>query len=166
MNDEADTVHAHHCRRCDVTWHCNDPEHQEPGTSALICKGCKHSHFCRRCGDWYSCEGINLGCRYFDFAVHGECQICRALPRFAAFVAAIRDLLRWIDVANKLELGSVVLRSNVEQVLERRGCDCVCEVDYELCMSHEIRSELSRSLDVELTLRLEGEALLAKGAKP
>lgn len=176
MNDEADTVHAHHCRRCDGTWHCNDPEHQEPGTSALICKGCKHSHFCRRCGDWYSCEGINLGCRYFDFAVHGECQICRALPRFAAFIEAIRDLLRWLDVANKLELGSVVLRSNVHQAIARHGCDCECEWHggaqfhddacdgtCDPCTVHDVERVLNRHFDTELTLRLEGEALLAKG---
>lgn len=31
MMDDQDETHAHHCRRCDVTWHCNDPEHQDKG---------------------------------------------------------------------------------------------------------------------------------------
>lgn len=134
--------------------------------------GIKHQHRCLVCFEkWYCLQNCDLSRGHHV----EECTSCYAsrtkrseelkheLDRFAAFIEAIRDLLRWIDVANKLELGAVVLRSNVEQVLDRRGCDCVCEVDYELCMSHEIRSELSRSFDVEMVLCKEGE-LLAKGA--
>jgi hypothetical protein len=67
-------------------------------------------------------------------------ELKHELDRFAAFIEAIRDLLRWIDVANKLELGAVVLRSNVGRVLD---------------MHHEDEDKLQR----------EGELLLAKGAK-
>ena len=133
-------THQHRCPICWEKWHCSDDctvDFSSLTYTQAECPGCSQ-------------DTKNEALRHeFD--------------RFASFIEAIRDLLRWIDVANKLELRSVVLRSNVEQVLDRRGCDCVCEVDYELCMSHEIRSELSRSFDVEMVLRKEGE-LLEKGA--
>lgn len=140
---EMESSHWHRCSTCFVKWTCSDGctrRYEPPNYQYVECQECQE--------------------RYEE---RMDEELKFELDRFAAFVEAIRDLLRWIDVANKLELGSVVLRSNVEQVLDRRGCDCVCEVDYELCMSHEIRSELSRSFDVEMVLRKEGE-LLEKGA--
>lgn len=133
--------HKHSCPECWKKWPCSDDCSREYGPPPFYPPA-----ECSEC---------------LENMRHKELKL--ELDRFAAFIAAIRDLLRWIEVANRLELGSVVLRSNIEQVLERRGCDCVCEVDYELCMSHEIRSELSRSFDVEMVLRKEGE-LLEKGA--
>jgi len=72
----------------------------------------------------------------------------------------------------------VVLRSNVERVLEKCGCDCVCvwyggeqehnddcDGDCYPCTSHEIGRVLDMHHEDEDKLQREGELLLAKGAK-
>jgi len=178
--EEQDTAHAHYCPKCNCTHYCSDPEHREAGTTARTCTRCKHWHVCRQCESMYSCDGSD--CEELEYEFFEECRVCRdvsagrVLDRFAAFVEAIRDLLRWIDVANKLELGSVVLRSNVHQAIARHGCDCECEWHggaqfhddacdgtCDPCTVHDVERVLNRHFDTELTLRLEGEAQLAKG---
>ena len=149
--------------------------------------GIKHQHRCLVCFEKWDClQDCDLSrghhveeCAscYAGRTKHSE-EHKREFDRFAEFVGAIRDLLRWIDVANKLELGSVVLRSNVEQVIERRGCDCSCfwyggeqehnddcDGDCYPCAGHEIGSVLDMHHEAEDKLQREGELLRAKGAK-
>ena len=148
-------THQHRCPICWEKWHCSDDctvDFSSLTYTQAECPGCSQ-------------DTKNEALRHeFD--------------RFASFIEAIRDLLRWIDVANKLELRSVVLRSNVHQAIARHGCDCECEWhggsqfhdddcdgNCDPCACHDVERVLNRHFDTELTLRLEGQALLAKGEK-
>lgn len=147
--------------------------------------GIKHQHRCLVCFEkWYCLQDCDLSRGHHV----EECTACYAsrtkrseelkheLDRFAAFIEAIRDLLRWIDVANKLELGSVVLRSNMGNVITRHGCDCVCDWyggeqthnddcdgDCDPCMSHDMARVLDQYREAEDKLQREGE-LIEEGA--
>ena len=156
MDDEADTVHAHTCPGCWTKWECANDCRRQYGPMPFYPPAA-----CSECLENKRSE-----------------ELKHELDRFAGFVAAIRDLLRWIDVANRLELASVVLRSNVHQAIARHGCDCECEWHggaqfhddacdgtCDPCTVHDVERVLNRHFDTDLTLRLEGEALLAKGEK-
>mgnify|MGYP000886372481 FL=1 len=151
-------THRHDCPCCRATWLCSNSCTSRRGTVPIY----------RVCSACYTEEDTNSK----------ELELKIELERFEAFIAAIRDLLRWIDVANKLELASVVLRSNVHQAIARHGCDCECEWhggsqfhdddcdgNCDPCACHDVERVLNRHFDTELTLRLEGQALLAKGEK-
>jgi len=151
-------THRHDCPCCRAKWLCSNGCTSKSGTVPIY----------RVCSACYTEEDTSSK----------ELELKLEFDRFAEFVGAIRDLLRWIDVANKLELGSVVLRSNVEQVIERRGCDCSCfwyggeqehnddcDGDCYPCAGHEIGSVLDMHHEAEDKLQREGELLLAKGAK-
>jgi len=111
-----------------------------------------------------------------------QCADCsdslkRELERFASLIDAVRDLLRWIDVANRLELASVVLRSNMGNVIAEYGCDVDCRWDHDtrilpgegcdggsaLCESHAMQRVLDMHYEDEGKLQREGELILAKG---
>lgn len=156
MDDEADTVHAHTCPGCWTKWECANDCRRQYGPLPFYPPAA-----CSECLENKRSE-----------------ELKHELDRFAAFIEAIRDLLRWIDVANRLELASVVLRSNMVNVIAEYGCDVDCRWDHDtrilpgegcdggsaLCESHAMQRVLDMHYEDEGKLQREGELILAKGA--
>lgn len=111
---------------------CADCEEDDEEGSLL---NTRHQHRCLVCFEKWDClQDCDLSRGHHV----EECTSCyrsrtkrseelkHELDRFAAFIAAIRDLLRWLRIASNLKLMASGLRDSVGDVLGAYGCSCEC----------------------------------------
>ena len=89
----------------------------------------EHEHRCSSCPGGDMCRDPE--CKLEDTYYRGSARLCAAcsseeFDRFAAFVGAIRDVLRWLRIASNLRLMASGLRDSVGDVLGEYGCSCEC----------------------------------------
>lgn len=99
-------THRHDCPCCRVKWLCSNGCTSKSGTVPIY----------RVCSACYTEEDTNSK----------ELELKHELDRFAAFIEAIRDLLRWLRIASNLKLMASGLRDSVGDVLGVYGCSCEC----------------------------------------
>lgn len=138
----------------------------------------EHKHSCPECWKKWPCSD-DCSREYGPppFYPPAECSEClesmrheelkRELNRFAAFVEAIRDLLRWLHVVEKLERKADLFFYLVQETATwcacPRDCDGVTHDDCE-CSACDAWVAISKQTETDRALAEEGEAILAKGA--
>lgn len=128
-----------------------------------------HQHRCPICWEkWHCSDDCTVDFRSLTYT-QAECPGCsqdtknealrHEFDRFAAFIAAMRDLLRWIEIVSALQQRHDALVDELD-----RQCECA-QLEFppdseEVCVFCALRRKMA------CELQREGELLLAKGAKP
>lgn len=136
-----------------------------------------HHHRCPICwGKWHCLDNCTVDFGSLTYT-QAECPGCsqdtknealrHEFDRFAAFIAAIRDLLRWLHVVEKLEKKAGLFFCLVQETATwcacPRDCDGVTHDDCE-CLACDAWVAISKQNETDRALAEEGELILEKGA--